>query len=112
MVTKTPEELAEEFAAINGRYDKFNADCRWGKNAFLGGYKAASPQWISVKDRLPENRYITVLVDFKVPESNAKLYGFGYCESDNPVTWYVDHNRYDSPVEVTHWMPLPNPPEE
>jgi fructose-specific component phosphotransferase system IIB-like protein len=38
---KTPEELAEEFAAINGRYDPLNANCRWGKNAFIGGYKAA-----------------------------------------------------------------------
>jgi hypothetical protein len=38
---KTPEEMAEEFAAINGRYDPLNANCRWGKNAFIAGYKAA-----------------------------------------------------------------------
>ncbi len=40
-MSKTPEEMAEEFAAINGRYDPLNANCSWGKNAFIGGYKAA-----------------------------------------------------------------------
>jgi hypothetical protein len=39
-MSKTPEEMAEEFAAINGRYDPLNANCSWGKNAFIGGYKA------------------------------------------------------------------------
>jgi len=119
---KTPEQMAEEYIE-SFKGDKSILGGKIGLSAcrlsFLAGYKAAQEHnadaskmvWISVKDRLPENKYITVLVHFRVPESKAKLYGFGYCESDGPVTWYVDHNRYKSPVDVTHWMPLPEPPK-
>jgi hypothetical protein len=42
-MNKTPKDLADEYA-----------DDIWAKNAFLAGYKAAQPKWISVKDRLPK----------------------------------------------------------
>jgi len=58
---KTPEELAEEFAKINGRFNRLDGTCLYLRNAFLVGYKTAqkmnSPEkpdgWISVKDRMP-----------------------------------------------------------
>lgn len=62
-------------------------------------------EWISVKDRLPQ-KYSNVLIytsfgyvtnGMWVPYKNIFVYDRGYeLEKD----------------EVTHWMPLPEPPEE
>lgn len=62
-------------------------------------------EWISVKDRLPEG-YTDVLVCF--------ITASGYHVE---VTFYCDHhpdygNGWYLPVNITHWMPLPEPPEE
>lgn len=59
-------------------------------------------QWISVEDRLPDNG-VEVIVN----------------EVDMGITigWY-DTNAEEfqcdaiSPIEVTHWMPLPEPPQD
>ena len=51
---KTPEEMAEEYA------ETINTCCGTSdiiieaEKAFQAGYKTAAPQWISVKERLPE----------------------------------------------------------
>lgn len=57
-------------------------------------------EWINVKDKLPseEGRYIVNLNGYVLEAtfySDLKIWG------DNEVTTYSD---------VTHWMPLPNPP--
>ena len=60
-------------------------------------------EWISVKDRLPED-YETVLVydgDFVQPSSFHGKYGF----------WTTDCYEADSIYGATHWMPLPEPPK-
>lgn len=58
--------------------------------------------WISVKDRLPE-KWCPVLV------SNGLLVNEGYL--DDQGKW----KRFDEDFyifsEITHWMPLPKPPE-
>lgn len=57
--------------------------------------------WISVKDRLPEQTYTPVLV---------------YCEATESIG--IDCVRYVEPYlvwmtyDVTHWMPLPEPPKD
>lgn len=56
-------------------------------------------EWISVRDRLPEENgdYLVALDD-------------GYIG----VTWYSADEGFDlwaDAGEVTHWMPLPEPPE-
>ena len=55
-------------------------------------------EWISVKDKLPE-QYTDVIV----------LYDFGRVG----VNWTNKENEFiDHPdCKVTHWMPLPTPPE-
>ena len=61
-------------------------------------------EWISVNDRLPEG-YKDVLVCYK----NAVGYRID-------ITFYCDQCEYGDgwflPVNITHWMPLPEPPEE
>ena len=72
--------------------------------------------WISVNDRLPKNMANKVLVCCK----NGYV-GFGHyekfrgnevwynLENDRPFTdWNLDDCET---YEVTHWMPLPEPPE-
>ena len=63
-------------------------------------------EWISVKDRLPKNDSGTVFV-----------YGpWGIAECFALARWYNgEWNELDSGYtlhDVSHWMPLPEPPEE
>lgn len=63
-------------------------------------------KWISVKDRLPEpdehKEYLTTC-EF------GGTFVEGYFELDGEVGWWSDHFGTEFPV--THWMPLPEPPE-
>ena len=63
--------------------------------------------WVSVKDRLPEP-YVTVIVHMPL-EAPLPTVGWGFITDDG--TWYCNHFNRDED-EVTHWMPLPEPPNE
>jgi len=58
------------------------------------------PKWISVKDRLPE-------------ENRDVIIGWNDITG---VGWFADNNFYGKGINpkkrVTHWMPLPDGPEE
>lgn len=67
--------------------------------------------WISIEDKLPpkgKNGFPTVIV---YTEDSEVAVGFlDYCGDE----WYVLHGDEDclkSGNNVTHWMPLPEPPE-
>ena len=62
-------------------------------------------EWISVNDRLPEEK-VNCIVHFK----------HAYCDNDG--YWAIGTCFYDGEkfqiglaYKVTHWMPLPNPPK-
>ena len=69
--------------------------------------------WISVKDRLPDNEYDWVLVQCKM--NSEGWYGLPHIAELRHGVWYC--TEVDNPLEetlsviVTHWMPLPKPPE-
>ena len=65
-------------------------------------------RWIPVSERLPEDR-ATVLVAFKNREILTATY-YGHYEGFGGVENYWDIEGWHS-GEVTHWMPLPQPPE-
>lgn len=74
-------------------------DAKW----LLADMPAVSvPQWISVKDRLPK-------YENPVLAGNAEL-----CFV-NTAWYHVETKRWEFPsgifCEVTHWMPLPEPPK-
>ena len=114
-MSKTLEELAEEYAfnIFKERYESLDYE---EKNvyanaviAFLAAYKAAAPQWISVKDRLPEKE--------------GEYLAFGYSASDaarwivvmydpRDECWYELSSDWDWTDDVTHWQELPEPPKE
>jgi hypothetical protein len=109
---KTPEELAEE--AINERWKISDMPTsregyvntlliRIGgyRDGFLAGYQAAAPQWISVKDRLPEVDGELVLVSDGTRRVTATYYHVG-----ERFHFYHPHL-----TDITYWMPLPSSPE-
>ena len=132
---KTPEQLAEEHGTgidlCCGTSDIIIA----AEAGFLAGYQAAvnSPEkqdscehildmkkmvdvnssnnsngWISVKERLPED-ISDVLILSKEKESCVGYYR----SSDNDWNMYNPCCSFHMELHgVTHWMPLPKPPEE
>jgi hypothetical protein len=65
--------------------------------------------WISVKDRLPEPDVIVLVTDGE--NVDVSLCQLTYCGDDpNEKTWF---NRFyfGHFGNVTHWMPLPEPPD-
>jgi hypothetical protein len=105
---------------------------------FKAGAESVS-QWISVKDRLPSINYHesgdTAIIYNSVckycthssPQSESRI-GIGWIVDfeDNVPIWclrephgdigiYLDQyeyegEKYDVDIEVTHWMPIPEPP--
>jgi hypothetical protein len=109
-MTKTPEEMAEEYAWKHYGYSAINHQLD-----FLAGYQAAKDEmnssnnsngWISVKERLPEeSTHCVIRID----------------DGEYQVAWREDGHWimfnpcciYNSQLNnVTHWMPLPKPPED
>lgn len=79
--------------------------------AYKKGYEDGKPKWIPVTERLPENTE-------KVLALSKPRFGNGY------LSWLVRYNPdagafydYDSEWgnikihDITHWMPLPEPPK-
>lgn len=65
--------------------------------------------WISVRDRLPEmwDDYLTFKYEPTIP---ASCFVAVYDPKNNK--WYDLHTDWDWSDVITHWMPLPKPPEE
>lgn len=61
-------------------------------------------EWISVKDRLPEG-YKDVLVCFENSSGYHVDITFYSDKLDYGEGWYLT-------ADITHWMPLPEPPKE
>ena len=91
---KTPEELAKQYCDQFSWNDPREEDAL---EAFIAGYQAAAPQWISVKDRLPEDGVkVLVVSDGETGASWHEAGEFG---------WAIGGT-------VTHWAPLPAAPKE
>lgn len=103
---KTPEEMAREFANDDWGEQEWGAYC-----GFLAGYQAAQPQWISVKDRLPEYDQFVLLWH---PDFKRQFVG---CRVDSGIIdplywWQLELDMHEPEGIILHWMPLPKPPEE
>ena len=57
-------------------------------------------EWISVKDKLPEDDEVVIICTDK---------NFVYAGELIGDTWFLDNDSWTA--TVTHWMPLPNPPK-
>ena len=66
-------------------------------------------KWISVDDKLPEATFGVNGEDFIIIFNGECVQvsyfdGAGFCHVDDNVYYYIR--------SVTHWMPLPEPPED
>lgn len=131
---KTPEELekiAEEYErsitpAIEDADNIFKHErIRSFQYGYRAGYQAAAPQWINVKDRLPELKEQVLVygrasmqrIRLVQPAVLKKNYSYAHNPLASEFEWegfdIIGHDgEVDDVVEVTHWMPLPNPPTE
>ncbi|EFI6855303.1 DUF551 domain-containing protein [Escherichia coli] len=84
-----------------------------------GNYPATPDGWISCSERMPEmgERQCYVLAaDFKnnyppnIPNTQVGVYGDWF--NDGNPTWDDGDGEDLHLKEVTHWMPLPEPPQE
>ncbi|HHK8721613.1 TPA: DUF551 domain-containing protein [Escherichia coli] len=86
----------------------------------LAGNSPVTPDsWISCSDRMPEmgeRQCYALAADFKnnypphIPNTQVGVYGDWF--NDGDPTW-VDGDGEDLYLkEVTHWIPLPEPPQE
>lgn len=109
---KTPEELATDYVQAwwGPREDNMTLATR---QAFVAGYQAAAPQWISVKVRLPEEGQDCVIyvdwVDVWDKGSEQITYQEIAVFNGDDRFYHRSHTELN---RVTHWMPLPQPPKE
>jgi hypothetical protein len=61
--------------------------------------------WIPVEERLPEDD--NVVLAWSLTDDNAVI--AGYDAEDEEEQWSAD-DPYCTPIEVSHWMPLPDRP--
>jgi len=66
-------------------------------------------EWISVRNRLPElNEYVLVCTELKWI-SVARMFS---SDDGCPYQWISEDSSYIDSRWITHWMPLPEPPNE
>lgn len=73
-------------------------------------------EWISVNDKLPNETFDDLKKEYgDVMSKNALDYGVEFltCDETGVISvsdFWVKSQRFDE--GITHWMPLPEPPEE
>ena len=79
----------------------------WESHIIKGGRGGLSVEWISVKDEMPEV-HEEVLV-YNKGGSSPNTIGVAWIEGSGMTSFdHAEGGYYD----VTHWMPLPEPPKE
>ena len=73
-------------------------------------------EWISVKDRLPEhNQRVLIFAegkeDFSTIIQISHIGNVGLFTSTPRWDWIAPFQYFFTNYEITHWMPLPKPPE-
>lgn len=98
----TGEEIVKEFY----KPEEAKAFCQAHHNAICAEIEEAKPKWISVSERLPEER---TLVSVAYPDGGVLIDSwFKWATMERPM-WFRDADGNRTP---THWMPLPNPPAQ
>lgn len=74
-----------------------------------------APKWISVKERMPESGEKVIV--FAIGKYKGFIGDTVYAMSmilDRPSgkCWAVPWQYFDVDYEITHWMPMPEPPKE
>ena len=93
--------FVEEIEQLNARIAELEAELKNARELIGMTPEPAFPAWIPVSERLPEEDG-EYWVWFDDDFTGIKI--SGYCD-------YSKQNGWDNTERVTHWMPLPEPPE-
>lgn len=65
-------------------------------------------KWISIKDKLPQNKEVVLIYIFS--NKTIEMASINPPEFRGAFWFYPENNGWEKD-EVTHWIPLPAPPE-
>ena len=88
---------------INVDRDELIRALKYDRDQYKKGYADATPKWIPVTERLPEKRTFVLGVTAEFVCECIML--------EDKQFWLVNTDDGDGEIEVTHWMPLPEPPK-
>ena len=77
----------------------------WQFRPIEDALQARIPQWISVKDRLPEDEEMKLIATWHKNVMKIAYY-------NQEIKSWVSNGYELWDVTVTHWMPIPEPPKE
>lgn len=81
-------------------------------SALIQQLEAAQPKWISVEERLPEQGKTVNLLWKRASGKCEVVCGYRCLGFNTGIAFHIfDYNIYGW-SDVTHWMPLPEPPKE
>lgn len=69
------------------------------------------PRWIPVEERLPEYGVRVLATDMYEGDDYTGIWTREEDKDDADGCWYDDPGWWHASDDVTHWMPLPAPPE-
>ena len=110
---ETPITLCDDLAEAADRLENQNAHIA-ALQQETEKLRAQLPRWIPVEERLPElqswgaSEVVLGLIKSENAPSLNKLHNLTLCVYCDNGIWSMP-GRY---VAITHWMPLPEPPEE
>ncbi len=96
--------------AANAIEQLSNAGSAYGRGWTLGydaGREESKPRWIPVTERLPED--LTMVIVFCEDGVSYGLCEHLIADDEEIVEW---HDFLHYPITPTHWMPIPQPPQE
>ena len=79
----------------------------------------AGPKWISVEEQLPPlNQEVLVyaagkdsVIEPTIEKSHRFIFSF-FPGGSGIVQWFAPFHYFHTNYQITHWMPLPEPPTE
>lgn len=106
------QELLENATIINDRRYMKTCDAMAVLDLVPPANVRPVPEWISVEERLPEDSVFVLVVNDDGQMMIAR-YNHGVPRWEYKYTNY-DWDVWDDDLQgpITHWMPLPEPPEE
>lgn len=110
----TNDEIRER-ALAEGFKRKLQPDGSMDLSPYVfNAIRACQPQWISVDERQPEHQDTLSEKDKCLVITKCGKVWMGFYNTHlKPDEWYLygwSANNCWHPFEITHWMPLPTPP--